>query len=132
MHSAKKRLLLWYAAFRLMIAIALVPTFLQNVSSFYISDSATNFVLLFYVLTAFIQIVALSLYNKKKDIQILLLSSMDVIFMAFVILFFGINQIHITLLLVVNIFIINLVHEKHSSDASEITVCSEPHFCQAQ
>lgn len=115
MHSAKKRLLLWYAAFRLMIAIALVPTFLQNVSSFYISDSATNFVLLFYVLTAFIQIVALSLYNKKKDIQILLLSSMDVIFMAFVILFFGINQIHITLLLVVNIFIINLVHEKQKA-----------------
>lgn len=115
MYSAKKRLLLWYAAFRLMIAIALVPTFLQNVSYIYISDSAAKFVLFFYLLTAFIQIVVLSTYNKKKDIQILLLSSMDVIFMAFVILFFGINQVHITLLLVVNIFIINLVHEKQKA-----------------
>lgn len=115
MQSAKKRLLLWYAAFRLMIAIALVPSFLQNTSTVHIWDSAANIVLCSYLITALIQFVFLSLHNKKKDIQILLLSSMDVIFMAFVILFFGINQVHITLLLVVNIFIINLVHEKQKA-----------------
>lgn len=116
MHTAKIRLLLWYAAFRLMIAIALVPTFLLKAFYVaYLSYPVALLVLGIYVLTALIQLVFLAIYNKKSDVQLLLLSSLDVVFMASVILFFGINQVHITLLLVVNIFIINLVHEKQKA-----------------
>lgn len=118
MHSREDRLLLWYAAYRIVVAIALTPSFLQNN---YLVDFGGSFlslpyyVIFSYLMISVIQLILLAIIPNARKVQITLLSLLDVVFIGFVVLLLGGNQPHVAVLVVTNILIINLVQAKEYS-----------------
>lgn len=105
------RLGLWYGSYRVFLAIGIFLIFILNLSIFqyyYKTDILFKLVLVYLAFSVF-QFMAFSFYSSKRENQLLLFGSIDIIFFSIISLNLGQVNNYIGLLFVVTIFIINLV-----------------------